>query len=289
MTKKTVLAFSGGWDSTFILWKLLTETDDEVTAVYLDSQFVITDIGTIKEYVQYIRAQKVVDELRKIRNFEFISYKIKPSDITEETYLKYLQFVQYVAPFVNNGTYDRVVHGASYEDVSCKILPHLDYFPTYYVVDRLFNRLCTRGELWEPLLKGDMFYQNYNRAFAMKDLPTNIKNVVASCDLPEYNNDIENFVDCGHCRKCLENKLSSDMLSVGKTPEEILQWKKQKSIEYGENGLMAPLLFWIRKEMGLDENIILPSVAVNIRNHPLFTNADKLTYGIWEGIFQPKE
>jgi hypothetical protein len=52
---------------------------------------------------------------------------------------------------------------------------------------------------------------------------------------------------------------------------------------------MAPLLFWIRKEMGLDENILSPSAAVNIRNHPLFTNADKLTYGIWEGIFQPKE
>lgn len=289
MAKKTVLAFSGGWDSTFILWKLLTETDDEVTAVYLDSQFVKEDIGTIKEIVQFIRAQKVVDELRKIRNFEFISYKIKPSDINEETYLKYLQFVQYVAPFVNNGTYDRVVHGASYEDVSCKILPHLDYFPTYYVVERLFNRLCNRGELWEPLLKGNVLYQNYNRAFAMKNLPSNIKSVVASCDEPQYDKDKEDFVDCGECRKCLENKLSSDMLSAGKTPEEILQWKKQKSVEYGENGLMAPLLFWIRKEMGQDDQIVYSSAAVDIRNHPLFQNADNLTYGIWEGIFNPVE
>jgi hypothetical protein len=286
MPTKTLVAFSGGWDSTLILWKLLNETNDEITAVYLDSQFVKTDIGTIKEYVQFIRAQKVVDELRKIRNFEFISYKIKPSDITEELYLKYLQFVQYAAPFINDGTYDKLVHGASYEDASCKILPHLEYFPTYYVVQRLFDRLCTRGELYEPLIKDNTWYEHYTRAHAMLELPINIKAVVASCDDPEYDNDTNDFVDCGECRKCLENKLSSDMLTAGKTPEEILQWKKQKSIEYGTNELMAPLIFWIRKEMGRTDRVLPAEAATDILNHPMFRDIDKLT-GVWEGIYEP--
>jgi hypothetical protein len=288
MPTKTLIAFTGGWDSTLILWKLLNETDDEITAVYLDSQFVKTDIGTIKEYVQFIRAQKVVDELRKIRNFEFIPYKIKPSDITEELYLKYLQFVQYAAPFINNGTYDKLVHGASYEDVSCKVIPHLEYFPTYYVVERLFNRLCTRGELYEPLIKDKTWYQNYTRAYAMKELPSSIKTTIASCDIPKYDNDVKDFVDCGECRKCLENKLVSNMLNEGKTPEEIFQWRMQKNREYGTDKLMAPLPFWIRKEAGLDSVTPDKEVVTNILNHPMFKNIDKLT-GVWEGIHKPIE
>jgi len=283
MTNKTLVAFTGGWESTFIKWKLMTETHDEITAVYLDSQFVATDIGTIKNAVQLIRAQKVVDELKKIRDFNFISYKIKSSDVTEETYLKYLQFVKYAAPFVNNGTYDKIVHGASYEDVACKILPHLDYFPTYYVVERYFSTVCTRGELSEPLMKGD-WIQNYNRSYPMTILPDNIKNAIASCDTPKLNKQTNEHVDCGECRKCLENRICSEMLASGKTSEEIFQWRQQKSREYGNGILMAPLLSWIRKEAGLDEYEI---PEPNIKQHPVFKDATNLNTGIWQGIFEP--
>jgi tRNA(Met) C34 N-acetyltransferase TmcA len=34
---KTVLTFSGGIDSTYVLWKLLSETQDEITAIFISS------------------------------------------------------------------------------------------------------------------------------------------------------------------------------------------------------------------------------------------------------------
>jgi len=252
MTKKTVVGFSGGWDSTFLMWKLLTETDDEITAVYIDSQFVRNHIFTNKSYIQYIRAKKIVQELQKIRAFSFVSHVLKEEEITIEISNKILLFIQHVAPMINDGTYDRLTFGSSYEDQHRRAIPHLEYTSNYYACKRLFDKLCTRGEYFIPLVD-TTWYPKYTKAYALVELPDNIKNVIASCQEPVFDFEKDSFVDCGECGNCVIIEKFKELLDSGMTPHEIVTWRLNKALEYGDGTVMVGSvndIDWLALEMG---------------------------------------
>jgi 7-cyano-7-deazaguanine synthase in queuosine biosynthesis len=288
---KTVVAFSGGLDSTLVLWKLLTETDEEITAVYLDGQGVDDDIMTSKSEGQFVRAQKVVEELQKIRPFTLIKYTINSEEVTEEIHHKILLFIQYAAPFINDGTYDKLVHCATYEDHHQKLYSHLEYTPTYYAAKRLFDKLCTRGIYSNPLVT-DTWYTKYTRAYALKDLPENLKNIVASCVNISYNISTDTYDACGSCSKCLIDKKFKEFLEAGKTPAEILEWKEQKSYEYGDGNTMGSIFRWIHAEVDsptpITKDMLQTAVSV-IGVHHHFQRVKNLnSEGIWKGLFAPE-
>jgi hypothetical protein len=252
MTKKTVVGFSGGWDSTFLMWKLLTETDDEITAIYLNGESVTQHIFTNKSQIQYTRAQKVIEELQKIRTFSFVTHVLDEGEITSEINNKILLFIQHVAPMINDGTYDRLTFGSSYEDQHRRVIPHLEYTSNYYASKRLFDKLCTRGEYFIPLVD-TTWYPKYTKAYALVELPDNIKNVIASCQEPVYDSETDSFDNCGECGNCVIIEKFKELLDSGMTPNEIVTWRLNKASEYGDGTVMVGSpndIDWLALEMG---------------------------------------
>ena len=292
MTTKTVLAFSGGWDSTFLLWKLLADTDDEITAIYIDSQFVKKPTFTNKSYVQYERAKKIIDELQKIRSFTFKKYVVKPEDVSDEIHYKTLLFIQHVAPLINNGTYDRITHGSSYEDLHRRTVAHLEYAPIYYAMERLFNKLCTRGKYFIPLIDNTWF-EKYNRAYAISMLPVNIRSVIASCLEPKFQVLTDEFNNCDECVNCLVNRKVKELLDSGLTPEEIQSWRESKSVEYGNGSVVLSMTKWISTEMEIPGSLSKEELQQDGANIYLnqkisgFSDPESAKQGIWKGLFYP--
>ena len=56
---KTLVAVSGGLDSSYVLWKLLSATDDEVSPIYFDQSYVVNAQRTYQPDLSVIQTRKV--------------------------------------------------------------------------------------------------------------------------------------------------------------------------------------------------------------------------------------
>jgi len=287
MPRKTLVPYSGGVDTTYILWKLLHETDDEITAMYLNEEHYNGYIYADKSPIQYQRSLILVEELRKIRDFKYIKYNVKNSDLTEEINNKALIIIQYAAPYINDGTYDRIAAGGSYEDKHQKVVEHLEYTPLYYAAHNLFNKLCARGEYWEPLVHGD-WHPRYNRSHALVELPPHIIEMTTGCSTPHVHEISGEFVECGKCYKCNMKRKYTELLAEGMTPDEITEWREKKAYEYGGGKFMLTPQEWIYFETGIGITQTKEYVMTNFAKNGHFNLKGLPNTGIWEGILKPK-
>jgi hypothetical protein len=283
---KTLVSFSSGFDSTYVLWKILTETDDEVTVLYFDTEKVSYEIFTDKKPVKKEMTIHLLDIMKKEtgRDLKTVFPILTDKDVTPELKHNSLLFIRWAAPFINDGTYDRIVHGGSYEDRHQKIVPHLEYTPSCYAEQRLFDKLCNRGNLWRPLIT-DEWHKKYNRLCAILNLPKNIVREINSCDRVkkvETKNGLQ-FKKCNTCHKCLMNRKYIELYKQGYTLEQITDWREKKSYEYGNNGLMASYKYWIEIEMGLKST----KESKKFLNHKHFIIQEIENVGIWKGLIKP--
>lgn len=280
---KTLVAFSGGTDSTYVMYKLLTETDDEVTAI-LFKKDEDAQVLNLAPNVSYTNVPYVLEELRKIRSFDFIEHLIKPENQDEETKHYYTYFIKYAAPFLNNGTYDRIVTARTWEQFNQNIISTEHKGSIAEVAaQRLMEREVTRGYLWNPLVTHE-YHQNFNKAHAFLYLPENLSKYVNSCVSPKI---INNFAKpCGACYKCLFNAKVRSFLAVGHSPEKIQKWTETKCKEYGgDSGISAPIRKWIRAEH-LDDPVqkyfMKQDVIAEVKNKPHYTFDTIKPEGIWD-------
>jgi hypothetical protein len=282
---KTLLSFSAGFDSTYILYKLLTETDDDVTVLFFETKDVSYDIFTDKNPIKKEMTERVLDVIEKVtgKTFKRIFPVLKDSDITPEYKHNSLLFIRWAAPFVNDGTYDRISHGGSYEDRHQKLVHHLEYTPSTYAEERLFKKLCERGELWRPLIT-DEWHKKYNRLCAILNLPKSIVREINSCDNVRKSETITGvqYKKCNVCHKCLINRKYIELYKSGASLEEVTDWREQKSIFYGKNDLMTSYKYWIEIEMGLKTK---EQMEVSL-NQQHFIMMDIPNKGIWEGLIR---
>lgn len=289
---KTLLAFSGGIETTYVAWKLLKETNDELSCVFLH----LDDKTGTRQFDADIRhfnkVKPVIEELKKIRNFNAFIKTCDRSEINDETNHYYTFFINFAAPYLNSGVYDRISTGRTWEQIGQKILadPNLNGSPSEIAGQRLFKRLVRKGELWNPLANHH-WHQNFTKGHALKELPPELLEKTFSCVLPLVD---ENNVPhaCGVCFKCLWIKFLKEKLASGMSPDEIENWRVQKCYEYGGGNVMAPLRYWIYPELGI-------KVPGHI-NQPKFTNKqevidyvasnrhwstqNRVNVGIWEGL-----
>lgn len=281
---------SGGIDSTYVLWKLLTETDDEVTAVYFDFWNVSIDMKTQIDPNKKYMMNVLADRLKAIRNFNYIHHVAKESEVIPQLEHKLLFAIKYAAPFINNGTYDRLVTGAAYEDKALKIVPHLDREVTEYAEKRLI-RLFNRGQYWNPLVD-DSWHTHYSRDIALRNLPADILEcaLLMSCHNPRYDETVAiKGHKCNDCGRCLINQTSQVMIDEGKTSAEILEWKRVKTYEYGANGLAAQVSTWIKTELGFEGAPTKEEVIESNRINKFFHIRNLKNEGIWKGLIEPIE
>jgi hypothetical protein len=247
---KTLLMWSGGADSTFILYKLLTDTTDQVTAVVLDKAPGAQN--SISHTPQSsLRIPRLIQELKKIRDFEVIRKTVTDQSITPETDHYYTYFINSVAADINAGVYDRIATGRTWEQQDQSVYKNSSVkgTPSQFAAERLFAELCTRGELWNPLVT-DEYYENFSRWHVFEYLPQNILELTLSCHSPNSTNNGQWNEPCGRCYKCLWDQKVQDMRLNGYTAEHVNAWRRLKSLEYGGNtGISAPIRYWLPIEM----------------------------------------
>jgi hypothetical protein len=234
---KTILSLSGGLDSTYLLWKLLSETSDEITAVFIDVSnadhrirqkydirgFTFEESGG--EFGDKVQA--IVDWLKtNVRDFTFI---VEPVDVNYLTrgisspnnppaYL-----TRYAVPKINDGTYDRLCLSNEWGN---------DGFSNggtttvrrvgAWVAHDIFAEQATRGRLDFTLLDMD-----YNQAYAISEMPPSLYDLFKP--------------DGG--RKSTKREWFKSQLDSGMSPKEVGDFAKSKCML--PDGKWHSINFWV--------------------------------------------
>jgi 7-cyano-7-deazaguanine synthase in queuosine biosynthesis len=237
-------------DSTYVIYKLLSETNDDVTAIVLiRGEHAKRTITPRREILKHV--PNLIQELKKIRTFDVIFKVAEDNDYSDEImHHWYTYLIAYAAPFLNEGLYDRVATGRTWEQFNIKVVDFIDPAtnepivgnPTAFATQRLFDRLVEKGTIWKPLTTHD-FHDHFTRWHAFKCIPDNIRNRTFSCFSP-IENDYGN-TPCGKCHKCLWDKITLLFIENGYTAEQLETYKVAKSIEYGSPGKTANMRAWL--------------------------------------------
>lgn len=289
MPTKTLLSFTGGMETTYIAWKLLTETDDEITLLYLQKQPDV-EMRNIDAYPEIIQqAQPLLDYLQNIRPFNLIIKDIAQEEITPDTDHYYTFLVNYAIPLINAGTYDRLVTGRAADQAGQKVLADQMGSPSSIAGQRLWDAHATRGSLWHPLVTGDFGHEG-SKPYIVDLLPYALKEKTFSCVIPVVG--LEKLESCGMCFKCLWLKKIDEMMQDGMSPEEIDEWRVERAFYYGGGTVMAPFRYWIYMELGIQSPPFVrqPNFATKedlqawLSTHKHYSTNGRPNTGIWEGL-----
>jgi 7-cyano-7-deazaguanine synthase in queuosine biosynthesis len=256
MPTKSLVLFSGGLDSTYVLYKMLSETDDEITAITFQRDY-DSELYVAYPPLNFVRLPKLIEELRKIRNFNHSIKTVTEEEMNPNTDHTYTYFISYAAPFLNDGTYDRIVTGRTAEQwnkfVKVSDEKIIKGSPTNIAATRLWRNTVTRGEVWNPL-QNNAWHTDFNRWHVNYYLPSNLYKLTLSCNRPISVDDGTWNKSCGQCYKCLWDEKVTELIELGFTSEMIDNWRKDKAYYYGsrraESPIWAPMRIWLPIEMG---------------------------------------
>ena len=248
---KTLILWSGGADSTFLLNKLLSETTDEITALTFAGQGFASNETTSE---QIFHLPKLQEELQKIRFFSLKQLNFNDLDVHDKAITRhfYTSFVSYAAPLLNDGTYDRITSGRTWEQHDQTVISSFNIrgMPSTFAAHRLFKKLTVRGSLWEPLITHD-FVNHYGRYHALTMLPQNLSSQIVSCNYASYDQSSQKYLACGKCYKCMWDRKVKGFIAEGFGPKEIEYYRRAKSLQYGGGrNLSATMRLWLPLEMG---------------------------------------
>jgi hypothetical protein len=264
---RVCLFFTGGYDSTYILYKLLTETDHEVTATILvrsENEDIRSDampaFASHKNSISNV--DLVVEELRKIRDFKYTQHSISSAEFEEEDILSVYKKTEgrskgpwnYIAYYAvaNKDKFDMVASGITWEQMQKKFynnkgndssaeqgIEKINYLKKW-IADRAPN-----VTLFTPLLTHE-YHQNFTRWHVFKYLPEQYAQIASSCASP-----IKKYNSCEKCFKCLWDRMVRNlMLYSDYSSEQIEEYRHSKALEYGGgDGITAPLRVWVPIEM----------------------------------------
>lgn len=246
---KTLLAYSGGLDSIYVLWKELTETSNDVTAVFFDTQNITNDQKTLfsmkgfpdatssnAQWLSVLESASVMQQT--VRQFELQQVFYDPQYInpTQVQYNHGAVFrTAYAVEKLNDSTFDRFVTGHCRENdgYTASVSPtwrpgtasslSLDYFKAH----------ANRGQFAVPL-----YDMQYTTAYAIRDLPEALLNV-QSCVLLGDNTNAE--------YKWAMQTYARRLLVEGKTPAEIYDIITQKSVM--PNNMWRSQKRWLSEEV----------------------------------------
>jgi len=232
---KSIIAFSSGYDSLYIAWKYLTETDNDVTLCFFDYSMITQEPtyenGGFELYnhqthkINSKRSHRYLKE--SIRNCEF---KIHLQTFMSSKYDHARQFVNTAVQWINNGDYDEIVHGSSGL-----------YSPRAKVVRKEFETYAKRGSIRFPLIE-----QNKTIADLIYELPKDLQPYAISC-----NNENSLISECGYCHKCERNKIIKEQKKLGKSAKEAYQALVNSEAHIRQSKTM----FELKTQMGFYEDL----------------------------------
>ncbi len=217
-----LLGFSAGYDSTYLLYNYLKNTNDTIRCFRLDLSAVEYDHPQAKRgyyrdlmEAESVAAVSVISWMRRnVRNF---GYEVINVDKIEEGEWMTPTVIRHAAVLCNDRGYDKFVIGRSAENDSPQQgkLTH----PWYR---KLWSELCvTHAKLEWPLLD-----QRKGRAHAIKELPKQVQTLLISCHDAKLVNGKPTA--CGICNKCIITAESKTMVDKGIDPYIVLDYHLKK-------------------------------------------------------------
>jgi 7-cyano-7-deazaguanine synthase in queuosine biosynthesis len=216
---KTLVSFSGGLDSTYIMWKLLRETNDEITAVFFDQRYNLINAHhgetSLAPFLE-VTSTRVAEWLKtNIREFTFI--KVPIYEFLDDEVLT-VYFARYGANLVKHKQFDRIVSGQVGFGDAC--LNEIGLTTRVIAAERAFKNITQDGKFWTPL-----FDWNKRTPHQLAELPKKLASLTLSCQNPIVNK--YDILPCGNCEKCDRNTFFSELLESGVSPDDtILKWKE---------------------------------------------------------------
>jgi hypothetical protein len=230
---KTLVLFSGGYDSVYLTYRLLVDTKDEVTLVVLGSN---TGLGAGLSKDDILRIRPVLEQLRTYRNFKFIFHVVDPNKVTSFTHDHWHAYsIISFADDINAGVYDRIASGTSWEQHDIQHHKRDSYRGSIRVeLDSIFTpTLIDKSKIWLPLLTHDFHYK-YNRLHLHKYIPLELS-VLVDEQKSRWN-------------KILWDLKAVECLAKGWTSDDFDDWRRQKAREYGGGSRDLTYASWITLE-----------------------------------------
>jgi hypothetical protein len=238
------MSFTGGLDSTLLLYKMLTETDDEVFAFTLDLSACINTTLDHKQYMEKVCAMKIAQWMNdNIREFKFKIIDV-PNGFFYEN-LPMMEALYFAIPYLNENLYDRFCFAFSAEDVGV-FGRHVKNAMEYR-----FEQYAQRGSL-EFLLQD----QNLGRAHALATIPKELLPYTADCIRIGPNHE-----KCGDCNKCKQRSQDLKRMEEGLTPDECLNLRlelKKQTVPYIDS--LGRPCSWVDPETG-SVGTVIPTEA----------------------------
>jgi 7-cyano-7-deazaguanine synthase in queuosine biosynthesis len=229
---KTIIGNSGGLDSTYALWKLLSSTDDEVTVVLLNTDDLTTQIKTKYDVRSFNSRQPNDGRVTRVRSIvDWLSANVRPCTLAEVNIdasvlkrgVEYPNnpqtiIVDWAISKINANLADKVVVTTERENDGFSNGGTIaTRAPGALAARDRFTDNATRGQLSFMLL--DM---NYHQGMATREMPADLFALTRSCDSPAPE-------PCGTCFKCSKRKFFAEAITDGKPDDEIRTYVASKS------------------------------------------------------------
>lgn len=228
----TLVAISGGMDSTFLMWKILSQSNDAVHAFYIDFSEVKPDEHTAPFYaklaaIEIPACQRIVHWLGT--NVRAMSFEVVTSGIVTNEEIPRASRQRRLPNYPRSGNTrawrvlpmltaasklmtgrDRFVYGKTEENRRSSDYQAREQFDQLY-----WKEIAPANTTFEmPLIN-----ERLTRAHALRDLPQELQALVISCDTPMLVNGKPLL--CGFCSKCVMTADARGKLKQGMSPEAI--------------------------------------------------------------------
>jgi hypothetical protein len=251
---KTLVAFSGGLDSIYVLWKELTETDNEVTAVFYSGEK-LSETDRTAFYVMNVEerqfgiarwshVQKIAKAIESAaRKFHLVKEFYDPAALDAEDFcFNYAPAIRtrMAVKQINDGLYDKFMSGTCRDNDGFHLNKNefVRNESASSLMTKCFLKYARRGELSLPLCD-----TKYTAANALKELPQWLVAMNRSCQFSLASN----AVACDQCYKCTMHKYARDLLHEGKSSDEIYDVYTRRCV--GDDGTWASQKVWLADEM----------------------------------------
>ncbi len=216
---KSLILFSGGTESTAILYDLLKNTDDQVWAHRIHMG--INPKRRLISVAEKIATRKILDwmeeNVRPVENFSETFFEFPEELIFPGQYLH-----AFIAGTLNtNYQFDRIFYGQNLEDLTEK-----DYF-WRHITRRIWLALKAHGKPhypgkyridgWEPIhTEWVEPYSEMGKVDVMPLIPRELWDFLVTCDYPIIEG--ENWEACRRCVPCIRYQRTLRFIAEKKEP-----------------------------------------------------------------------
>jgi hypothetical protein len=232
---KNLILFTGGYDSTYLAYKYLVDTTDEITLLVMCSENRRAD-GLTKE--QLIRIQPTIKKLKTYRDFKVIYHVVEENKVDSWYMDEWYRYATTVfSDDLNNGTYDNLIMGTSWEQHDGQYFKNISVRGITTSISYLKNptKGLTNGKILAPLITHDI-HQNFNRWHIFKHMPEELISTIV-----QYNPAKQAF-----------DKIVKIGISLGWTADDLDNWRKEKNREYGGGNRDLSYTHWALTHIGTE-------------------------------------